>query len=229
MLQQYEIKPVGLADQVRDAIQKRILAGVLRPGDRIVEQKIAREFGVGQNAVREALIKLAHLGFVQRTPNKETRVTKIGLNEARKIFEVRGVLEGLAVNLVAKRHETEGLDLGPVERLAQAMIEAAAAGDLPAYHNYDIQFHRALWELADNEFLVHLLERLVIPLFASFLLVSLGNISSGEMFTEGGKHHLDVVLAIKRKSGEEASAALRRLLELTFEQRRIVLSRKSEP
>ena len=224
-----QIKPIGLAHQVRDWIQNQILSTALRPGDRIVEQKIAKHLGVGQNAVREALIQLAHLGFVQRIPNKGTYVTRIGLLEAKKIFEVRGVLETLAVNLIAKRRRSERLELSSIETLARGMLEAATAGDLPTYHKYDIQYHRALWKLADNEFLSQHLEQLVIPLFASFLVISIGRVTSGQMFIEGAKGHLDVVEALKNGSGEQAAEALQRLLDLTFEQRRLVLSKDGGP
>ncbi len=105
------VKPIRLTDQISKVIKEKIFAGELEPGDRVVEQKIARDLGVGQNAVREALIELFHLGFVRRIPNIGTFVTKLDRTDAEKISQVRTALEGLVVDLVAQRLETDDLDL----------------------------------------------------------------------------------------------------------------------
>ena len=99
------VKPIRLTDQISEVIKKQIFAGDLEPGDRVVEQKIARDLGVGQNAVREALIELSHLGFVRRVPNIGTFVTKLSRADAEKISQVRIALEGLVVDLVAEAGE----------------------------------------------------------------------------------------------------------------------------
>ena len=87
--------------------KEQIFNGDLRPGERVVEQKFARQFGVGQNAIREALIELAHLGFVRRVPTKGTYVTKVTPEDAVKIARVRRALEGLAIELILERAHTE--------------------------------------------------------------------------------------------------------------------------
>src|SRR5579859_7778047 len=115
------VKPISLVDQVRDILKERIFRGNLRPGDRIVEQRVAKELGVGQNAVREALIELAHLGFVQRTPNKGTYVTRLTRADAERIAPVRAAMEGLAARLAAERMGREQLDLSRTEQLLARM------------------------------------------------------------------------------------------------------------
>src|SRR5690348_1535706 len=105
-----KLKPIRLTDQISDIIKEQIFTGTLRPGDRVVEQKFAKELGVGQNAIREALIALAHSGFVRRIPNVGTYVTEITNAEGRKIARIRGALEGLVIELIVERMQTEKPD-----------------------------------------------------------------------------------------------------------------------
>ena len=58
------VKQLNLRDELEARLREAIFSGRLRPGDRIVEYKVAREMGVGQNSVREALIVLEHQGLV---------------------------------------------------------------------------------------------------------------------------------------------------------------------
>ena len=57
-----------LRDQIKDVIVERILDGVYGPGERIVEIRVAEEFGVSQAPVREALRELELLRLVVSEP-----------------------------------------------------------------------------------------------------------------------------------------------------------------
>src|SRR5689334_17595478 len=167
------LKRIHLTDQISGAIKEQIFNGTLRPGDRVVEQKFARHFGVGQNAVREALMDLAHHGFVRRVPNKGTYVTEITREDGVKIARVRSVLEGLVIDLIMERMKNESIDLSEPERLLARMRELLAAKDMVTFYECDIEFHRALWNLAGNEYLTQHLEQIVVPLFAFFIVVNI--------------------------------------------------------
>jgi len=78
-------------------VKEAILSGTIKPGDQIVESRIAHQLGSGIPLVREALIELEHQGFVQKTPYKGTIVTKLGPKEIREIFQLRVELEALAL------------------------------------------------------------------------------------------------------------------------------------
>src|SRR3954464_10975165 len=116
-----------LRDQIKDAIVERILAGGCGPGERMVEIRVAQEFGVSQAPVREALRELELLRLVVFEPFRGARGregTSEGLAEG---YPVRAALEEVAARGAAVR-----LD-GDVERLAQAidgMRAAASAGDV---------------------------------------------------------------------------------------------------
>src|SRR5215472_18888196 len=91
-----KIEPVSKKARVLVSLREAIVSGAIQGGDQIVEAKIAQEFGVGQGLIREALIELEHQGFVQRTPFSGTQVSKLSMEDAQQIFELRIELEPLA-------------------------------------------------------------------------------------------------------------------------------------
>jgi len=162
------IKPVTLRHRIVEVIRQAITSGDLGPGDRIVELQLAKQLGVGNTAVREALFELERAGLVTRIPNKGSFITKMTLEDALQIFRVRKELEGLAVELAAEH--MSGSDLDVLQGLVDAMKTAAETSDLERFYQNDLEFHRTLWRLSQNRYLASSLETLVVPLFAFFLI-----------------------------------------------------------
>ena len=162
------IKPVTLRHRIVEVIRQAITSGDLAPGDRIVELQLAKQLGVGNTAVREALFELERAGLVTRIPNKGSFITKMSLEDALQIFRVRKELEGLALEL-AKEHMT-ATDLDILQGLVDAMKTAAGTSDFERFYQNDLEFHRTLWRLSQNRYLASSLETLVVPLFAFFLI-----------------------------------------------------------
>jgi len=162
------IQPISKRDQVVRAMKEAILSGTIQPGASIVESKIAQQLGAGVPLIREALIELEHQGFVQRTPYKGTTVTKLSPSDVRHIFALRVELEAIAIEW-AKEHATDA-DLESLRQEIRKMETAATNLDLPQFYEGDLSFHRKIWSLSGNPYLVDVLERLVVPLFAFFLM-----------------------------------------------------------
>ncbi len=162
------IQPISKKNQVALALKEAILAGTIQPGSPIVESKIAQQLGAGIPLVREALIELEHQGFVQRVPYKGTSVTRLEPRDVRRGFRLRVELESLAVEW-AKENLTAA-DVSFLRDKVEGMRRAAEALDLNQFYECDLAFHRKLWELSDNPYLVEALERVVVPLFAFFLM-----------------------------------------------------------
>ena len=95
---------IVLREQVKGRLLERILSGELRPGDRLVETRIAQELGTSQAPVREALRDLELLRFVESEPFRGSRVRGISPEELAEIYPVRAALEhGPAAALAARR------------------------------------------------------------------------------------------------------------------------------
>jgi DNA-binding GntR family transcriptional regulator len=192
------IQPISKRDQVVRAMKEAILTGTMEPGASIVESKIAQQLGAGVPLIREALIELEHQGFVQRTPYKGTTVTKLSPADVRRIFALRVELEAIAIEW-AKYHATES-DMESLRQEITKMETAAQVLDLPQFYDGDLAFHRKIWSLSGNPYLVDALERLVVPLFAFFVMKTSRQQAS---YVESACMHRAIVDAIETKSAVE--------------------------
>jgi DNA-binding GntR family transcriptional regulator len=85
-----------LRRQVEERIRHTILEGHFAPGARLIERKLCELLGVSRTSVREALRQLQAEGLVAILPNRAVIVASVRVSEAKQIYKVRAVLEGLA-------------------------------------------------------------------------------------------------------------------------------------
>jgi DNA-binding GntR family transcriptional regulator len=192
------IAPLSKKDRVVKAIREAIVSGGMKPGDPLVENRLARQLGVGQPLVREALLELEHQGFVQRVPYRGTSVTRLGPEEIEQIQNLRIELEGLAVEWARTRAKVE--EVAELRRIVDGMRQATTNADLSRFNDHDLALHRRIWELAGNKYLYDALERTVVPLLTSFYLRS-GRV--GALHADSIRHHETLVeLVASRESAE---------------------------
>lgn len=92
-------RPLSAAEQIAERISQDVLAGILKPGDRIIEQEIADSFQVSRGPVRDAIRILEREGVVEVLPRRGAQVTLLTVKEVDDIFAIRGALSALAVSL----------------------------------------------------------------------------------------------------------------------------------
>lgn len=198
-----------MRERVSERIRDAILHGAMPLGQRIVEREMARQLGVSLTVVREALIQLEAEGFISKQANAATRVVSLSVEDVRKIFAVRRVLEGYCVEEACRR--VTGEQARPLEETYLEILDAARSGDPVQFIRSDLRWHRALWELGGNEYLSAALERAVLPLFA-FATVRVRSASQFELLADA-QGHLPVLEAIKRRDPAAARAALEAALD----------------
>ncbi|MFC0431826.1 GntR family transcriptional regulator [Kutzneria buriramensis] len=140
------------ADLVAEAIRTAVLSGKIRPGDTLVERRLAAELGVSKTPVREALIMLASSGLVVLTPTRGTTVRVLDADDLRKIQEVRLLLEPWAVAATTRLGSPDS-----VTRARAALARSAAHLDTVDHGELSManrDFHRALYAGCGNEFVV---------------------------------------------------------------------------
>jgi DNA-binding GntR family transcriptional regulator len=93
-----------------DRILKSIFGGDLAGGDRLVEQDLAKKFGVSRTPIREALGELAALGMIRLKPNHGAIVCPFGPEQITELYNVRRVLEVEATRLAASRVDPAALE-----------------------------------------------------------------------------------------------------------------------
>jgi DNA-binding GntR family transcriptional regulator len=198
------IQPVSKRDQVVASFKDAILRGMIAPGEAIVESKVAQQLGAGIPLVREALIELEHQGYVRKVPYKGTTVTKLERREVAQIFRLRVELETLAIGWAQENIQPE--DIEYLRRVTAQMKRAAQSLDLDQFYENDLAFHRKLWEMSGNKYLVECLERIVVPLFAFFVMK---NRRERKSYLASAAHHEKIVEALPQLTTAKLRALMR--------------------
>jgi DNA-binding GntR family transcriptional regulator len=144
---------VAVADAAYAALREAILAGNLRPGDRLGEEQLAREFGVSRTPIREAIFRLEAEHFAIRQMRRGLVVRSIQEEQVLEVYTVRAALDQLAASLAAKNATLP--DRARLHWLNEHMQLAAERADHAHMADLNIQFHEALCEAAHNGMLLH--------------------------------------------------------------------------
>ena len=139
-------------------LRQAILSQRLKPGDRLVEGRLASEFGVSRNPVREAIRVLASEGLIEVTARRGASVIVMTEQEARETIEVRAVLEGHNARLAARRQ-----DVRTLKRIDTVLNKGTAAVVSRRYDQLselNQQFHQELAAAGQNLVLGEVLRRL---------------------------------------------------------------------
>lgn len=190
-----------LHEEISQYIKEAILTGELKPGDRIVETRLAQELGVSQAPVREAIRELEFSGLVEQKPFSGTYVKQITVQEMRQFYEVRGALEKLGAECAVQRMSEE-----QYQALAMtifSMEEAAREHDIQEYIKCDALFHDQIVEAANNDLLSRLWEQCNIR---SWLHV--GTSLTRRELPELASRHRKIFEALRSKDLEQLRAAI---------------------
>jgi GntR family transcriptional regulator, trigonelline degradation regulator len=143
-----ERAPAPIRSRVLDNLRQAIIERKLVPGQRLIERELVEMTGVSRTSIREALRELAAEGLVTTIPNKGTIVTEVTAEEARQLYQVRSVLEGLAGRLFVE-NATDAQRRALVSAL-RAVERAAAKGSSAMLAAKD-KFYDVLFEGGGNE------------------------------------------------------------------------------
>jgi len=137
------------SDYVYQMLRKRIEAGALKPGDRVMEVEIAEQLEVSRTPVRDALRRLESDGMVVIEPRVGLQIASLSRSSILELYLMRELLEGTAAALCAT-HATE-LELMELEDLVRK--EQALQGDHDALARHNRRFHEAIYHGAHNRYL----------------------------------------------------------------------------
>jgi DNA-binding GntR family transcriptional regulator len=206
---QYASQPIErrvFRDEIREQLIEDILSGRLPPGTRIVETRLAQQFGVSQAPVREALRDLAVLGFVVSSPFRGTQVRQISPEELLEIYPIRAALEGVAARAAATR--IDDASLNRLEELIVTMREAASRDDHRAQANADAAFHHTIIVAAGNRMLEHVWQTMRLSV-TTCVTYSVTHRSLHEI----AERHVAVLTALRTRDPVRAEAEIRRHIE----------------
>jgi DNA-binding GntR family transcriptional regulator len=190
-----------LRSQVRDLLIERIVEGYYKPGARLVETQIARELGVSQAPVREALRDLESVGVVETTAFRGARVRNPSRDELLEAYPVRAALESLAASEAASRITEEQLDR--LEELIVEMEKAGAGGNAHQQAIANAQFHGLIVEAAQNSTLLRLWAFLE-PWARTYLTAARAGVDLNELAVR----HRKVLDPLRKRDSQAAANAM---------------------
>jgi DNA-binding GntR family transcriptional regulator len=193
-------------EEIREKLIEDILGGRLAPGTRIVETRIAQQFGVSQGPVREALRDLELFGFVVSSPFRGTQVRKISTEDLLEIYPIRAALEGVAARRAAL--VIDDAALAQLEEIIGTMREASARDDAHAQANADAAFHHVIIKAAGNRMLEHVWQtmRLSITTCVTYAVTH-------RSLHEITERHVPLLEALRSRDPGRAEAEIRRHIE----------------
>lgn len=186
-------------EQVTAALRSAIVAGVLRPGERLPQLELAGRLGVSRMPVREALNRLEAEGLVVIHPHRGAMVSALSVDELREIYDIRISLETMALRLSIPRMERE--DLGELERL---LLEMDAVKQPQDWLNLNREFHGRLYRPSARRRLCGLIDNLRAQ-SERYLRIFAGH---PDRTRQAQKDHWDIYRACGRRQVERAVALL---------------------
>ena len=200
--------PSTLRAQVVQQLREDILGGHYKPGDRLNESSIAREFGISRIPVREALFELREIGLVMSREHRGMFVTSLSEEEVQQINTVRIILEAEALRLAKEKMTPRAATAlkNIVEKMESTRCTVADAAAL------DLEFHRTIWSICGNEYLRTVLEPLAALSFAHSLLERVGPAEGEWRLT----HHRPLLDAVLGPTEHDVVADLREHLRSAY-------------
>jgi DNA-binding GntR family transcriptional regulator len=141
--------------EVLDVLRRWIITGRLQPGARMIEREIIEMTGVSRTVIREVLRQLETEGLVDVVPNKGAIVRKLSADEARDLYAIRAVLEGLAARMFVESHSDA--DLKALKKELDATVKAYDSDDPERLLEVKNRFYAVLFTGARSDTLSKML------------------------------------------------------------------------
>lgn len=224
------IRPKKLSEEIAEQIKGLIARGDLKPGDRIPsERELATMLGVSRPSVREAIMVLDAMGFLEARQGGGTYVRSLTDNGIadpltrlvekkdpvmlRSLVEVRMGLESWSAYLAAQRANPD--EIQEMRRLYMIMEKQASRGGWDS--EVDAQFHYVITAASHNSLQMHLLDS-IHSLFHATIQVALTEFYQQEEYLEKLlSHHRDILNAIETRKPEHARQKMMEHLSMVEE------------
>lgn len=150
-----EINNTPLYNSLLGKLQKDILTGKLKPGEKLTEQNLCKTYGVSRTPVREALRQLETDGLVENILNRGAFVIGMTDQDYEDMFELRKAYEIQAVKWAIERITEEEMD--KLEETFEFMEFYTLRNDIEKMLTINNGFHQVIYEASHNRMLQKLL------------------------------------------------------------------------
>ncbi|NLY45408.1 MAG: GntR family transcriptional regulator [Tissierella sp.] len=191
-------------EKVYKTIRYRILNQEYAPSQALVESALAKEFGVGRNTIRRALMQLVNEKLVELEVNKSAVVKFLTKEEALDLLEIRERLEGLITYSTAKVIKKDDVDR--IRSILKDMEGLLAEGNLLEYSVKNDIIHDIIDDICPNREAIELIEsiRLQLRSFNKRTILIPGRAE------ESYKEHIELLEALESNDAERSEIIMRK-------------------
>ncbi|MGN7384387.1 GntR family transcriptional regulator [Paenibacillus sp. SAFN-117] len=200
---QFFMDKQSISQDLVDHIKQLILDGELNMGDRIVETRVAKDLGISQTPVREAIRQLCGEGILIVVPNKGPMVRTFDQKDVYEIYSLRAVTEGMAIRLATLNASEEDID-----SLKQFYEEMKRKEEDPAVDSLlsdSLHIHQTIMRLSNHSRLIQTYDSISFQI--SMVNRILGRESTKRKEVE---QHQELVEALASRNPEHAEKTMRR-------------------
>lgn len=183
---------------VYDYLYNAIRSGDIKAGQTLTERDLAEKLGVSRTPIREAIRRLEEHGLVTHEPHKGVKIITLSLEKVKQLYEVRELLEGLAVRNLSKLHTPE--IISELNRYIERAEKEATENNVIELSQINSQFHLTLARLSGNLYLETIMNMLQTHIG---LMMSTSLSRSGRPL-ENIEEHKMIIAAIKSGDGDYA-------------------------
>jgi serine phosphatase RsbU (regulator of sigma subunit) len=193
----------------RVRLARELFCDGYRPGRRVRLKEVAAKYGLGNDPVLKIFSEFQSLGLVSLSGNFSAVLHSPNSKEMQEAFEIRAALEEIAGRTAAAVLKENTKDL---EKELDDMRCAIAAGDLDAYAEHDVKFHKCILKASGNTLLQRVWDTLA---FDVRIRIVIGKLTKD--LPEVVESHHPIVEALRKGRGKEASLLLRNHVETLIE------------
>jgi GntR family transcriptional regulator, rspAB operon transcriptional repressor len=194
------IEHENLDDKIYARLKALIADGTLAPGERILQEKLAREMGVSRTPLVNALKRLGQERLVEWVSRRGIYVKRFTMREMAQLFEVREGLEPIAARLAATRIAPDEVKM--FKRMFDGFSTKPSAADLRRYLKCDREFHWRLVALTENPHLAAAMESVN-------MMISAYQVGVPRSLAESLPEHRAILEALSRRDPDASEAAMR--------------------
>ena len=204
--------PKSISDQIYDLLKKKILNSEILPGERLMQEEVAKAFSASRTPIRHAFHLLEKDGLVERLPQSGVRITRLDLETIRDLFAIRGVLEAYGVGLACERIQPKVIEtLRYIRDQASQMLESSSIPretKLRQIFELNSLFHETIYQSTNSRYLMDLISNLRNTVLR---LRALGLRKDGS-WRQAWDEHSRLIDCLERRDKKAAGKLMRRHL-----------------
>lgn len=192
-----KINSLSIRESVFTLLRQDILYQRRKPGEKLIEAKLAEDLGVSRTPIREALHKLELEGLVDILPRKHTVVKGVTLESIKEIHLIRSQLEPMAARYAVDQLSQEELTF--LESLVDKSVTLAEAHDVEGLVQVNDQFHQGIIKASKLDRTIKILENMhdfVVSFRYSFM-------SRDDLVQRSIEEHRAILEALKQRDKDK--------------------------